>query len=267
MATRVYCPIAFNAGTLAPLSDDAFNHSVRALRMQVGDTLVLFDGEGRECAATLHEVSKSRASVMLGEPVAISRASPLNITLLQGIAAADKMDWIIQKATELGVAHIVPIACERSVIKLSGEREAKRVEHWQRVAISACEQCGLNVVPTVHPPSSLATWLNLNAVNAAVNATTLPTTAWLLHPEGSQSLTTQIHGTAQAVQSTAQTTAAQATVSHRILIGPEGGLSPNEIAQAKNAGFQPVTIGPRVLRTETAGLAVIAVLQATLGDW
>jgi 16S rRNA (uracil1498-N3)-methyltransferase len=243
--TRVYFN-NFQPNSQAPLPADAFAHAVRALRMQVEDTLTVFDGEGNEAPAAIAHIGKHDALIDIGDREHIPRASPLRITLAQGIAAADKMDWVIQKATELGVHAIQPVACERSVVKLSGEREAKRVEHWQRVAISACEQCGLNVLPQIESPLALSQAVKSFDPNIA---------RWVLHPAGATPFAERVSNLAQPTNQVV------------LLIGPEGGFADHELTAAVAFGFEPVLIGPRVLRTETAGLAAIAALQATRGDW
>ncbi len=252
MTTRIYLPEGIAAGAQFELPEAAFNHVVRVLRIEQGESIILFDGKGTECSAELINVLKKSATVKLLQPEYLPRTSTVQITLAQGIAAADKMDWIVQKTTELGVTSIVPLACERSVIKLTGDRQTKRIEHWQRVAISACEQCAMNVVPTVFDSQPLSDYVRSRHVNETNNNEL----RWVLSPVAEKSMV-------QAAKEIDVATIKNIT----ILIGPEGGLSASELNDAVKAGFQALTIGPRVLRTETAGLAAIAALQALLGDF
>jgi 16S rRNA (uracil1498-N3)-methyltransferase len=263
MTTRIFLPEGIAAGAQFDLPEAAFNHVIRVLRIEQGESIILFDGKGTECSAQLISVLKKSATVKLAQPEYITRTSSAQITLAQGIAAADKMDWIVQKATELGVASIVPLACERSVIKLTGDRQAKRIEHWQRVAISACEQCAMNVVPTVFESQSLSGYVRSRFKNehTDVPVNTMKSAestehCWVLSPTAGKSMV-------QAAKEIETSSIKNIT----LLIGPEGGLSANELNDATVAGFQALTIGSRVLRTETAGLAAIAALQALLGDF
>ena len=202
--------------------------------------MVLFDGRGGQYPATIERIERDRVYAELGAWEDIECESPLAITLVQALQAGDKMDFTIQKAVELGVRDIVPVESRRSVLKLAGERAAKRVAHWQGVAASACEQCGRNQVPVVAPLEKLENWL------------ARPATAPLrlmLAPDAEDTLLSI--PPAKEVQ---------------LLIGAEGGLDPQEMIAARQSGFRAVRMGPRVLRTETAGLAALAVLQALWGD-
>jgi 16S rRNA (uracil1498-N3)-methyltransferase len=201
----------------------------------------LFDGRGGEYEARIERIEKTRVVVELVAWREVERESKLSISLVQAVQAGDKMDFTIQKAVELGIADIIPVDSRRSVIRLAGERAVKRVAHWQGVATSACEQCGRNRVPLVAPLEKLEHWLSRPA---------RPGLRLMLAPDAEQSLVDL--PPAKEVQ---------------LLIGAEGGLDPQEMIAAKQAGFQAVRLGPRVLRTETAGLAALAALQALWGDF
>jgi 16S rRNA (uracil1498-N3)-methyltransferase len=201
--------------------------------------LQLFDGSGHEFRATLMEVGKKRVVVQIGESFAGQIESPLAIHLGQGLSRGERMDWAIQKATELGVTEITPIFSDRCEVRLKDERADKRLMHWRQVAISACEQCGRSRVPVIHPPVLLADWLKQTQAELKL----------VLHP------------VAEPLVSHAK----PATLA--FLIGPEGGLSDAEVDQAKGAGFHAARLGPRVLRTETAPVVALAVAQQLWGDF
>ncbi|MGP1679312.1 MAG: 16S rRNA (uracil(1498)-N(3))-methyltransferase [Burkholderiales bacterium] len=238
--TRLYCGLPLSLGAEIALPETAARHAVTVLRLQVGDALNLFNGEGGEYRASLIAVSKREARVRIIEFDATERESPVDITLALGISAGERMDYSLQKATELGVTAIQPLATERSVVKLAGERADKRLQHWQHVAVAACEQCGRNRVPAVAPVQKLYAYL------AAVDRNKR---LLMLSPEASTSLK-RVAPAAAAV----------------LLIGAEGGLAPAEFQAAQASGFEPVNLGPRILRTETAPVAALALLQALWGD-
>lgn len=240
MIPRFYCPLPAEPAESIDLPAAVAHHVERVLRLEEGDALTLFDGSGGEVLAHLQRAGRSLRAVLgpRSEPV---RESALQVTLLQGLAASDKMDWIVQKAVELGVVRVQPVATRRAVVKLTGERAQRRVEHWQQIAVAACEQCGRNRVPEVLPLLPLPTAL------AAATGQRL-----LLHPEG-------------GVPLRAAGLVADRPIS--LLIGPEGGFDAEELAAARAGGFTAVTVGPRVLRTETAGIAVVAALNALIGDF
>jgi 16S rRNA (uracil1498-N3)-methyltransferase len=222
------------------LPDDVAHHLVRVLRSEAGTRFVLFNGEGGAFDAELIEAGKKTARARLLDFHPENRQSPLLTHLGQVMSKGDRMDFAIQKATELGVSEITPLTSERCELRLRGEERAdKKLEHWRRVAISACEQCGRNLVPVVHEPVALADWSA--KVQAELKLVLAPAVSGRL-PEGH-------------VRSAA------------LLVGPEGGLSEAEIAAVQAQGFVPWQLGPRVLRTETAPLAALAVLQAQLGDF
>ena len=232
-------PTPFVADTSFAVGEAVARH-IQVLRIAVGEALTLFDGAGGEYAATVHAIAKRDATVTLTAFDAIERESPLNITLVQSLATADKMDFIIQKAVELGVREIVPVAAARSTLKLDAERAEKRTQHWQAVAVAACEQCGRNRVPLVRPVQAFGQWLHQPRSGAAV----------LLHPTASQNLLGLVDGKQPIA----------------LLIGPEGGFTEQEIAEAIQHGVVAARLGPRILRTETAAIAAIAALSARHGD-
>jgi 16S rRNA (uracil1498-N3)-methyltransferase len=238
--TRLYCDLPLSPGAEIVLPEAAARHAVTVLRLQPGDTLNLFNGAGGEYGASLVAVNKREARVRLIEFHAAERESPLQITLALGISAGERMDYSLQKATELGVTAIQPLATERSVVKLSGERADKRLQHWQHVVIAACEQCGRNRVPEVAPVQKLFAYL------AAVDRNKR---MLMLLPDAATPLK-RVPPSTEVV----------------LMIGAEGGLAPSESKAAEASGFQPVSLGPRVLRTETAPVAALAVLQALWGD-
>jgi len=238
--TRIYVELALESGAEVLLPQAASAHLLRVLRLKAGAALTLFNGQGGEYAAELASADRSGARVRVGAANAVERESPLHITLLQGVARGERMDLIVQKATELGVQRIVPLSCEFSVVRLDEAALRRRVEHWRSVAIAACEQCGRNRPPQVDTVTPLdeacgggADELKLVLVPQA------PATLKMLSPAP------------RPVQ---------------LLVGPEGGLSGREQLLAQRHGFQACRLGPRILRTETAPLAALAALQALAGD-
>lgn len=235
---RFYCPTPLLSNTLLELPAGAARH-VQVLRLQPGDAITLFNGESaEEFDATVTRMGRSDVQVQVGTPRTTDRDPARRVHLAVGMPANDRMDWLIEKATELGVASIQPLMTERSVLRLAGERAEKKVAHWQSVAISACEQCGGNRVPTVHPVQTLSQWLK-----------TLPSAA-----KDSKRLLLSLREGSEALHIRPPT---QATV---FLSGPEGGLASAEEELALTQGFAPVSLGPRVLRAETAALAALATL-------
>ncbi len=237
---RIYCDLPLDGQSLIELPPQATQHVAKVLRMQAGDPLRLFNGQGGEWQARIAELGKKQVSVELLEFRADDRQSPLRTELGQVLSRGERMDYAIQKATEMGVSAITPLLSERCEVKLKGERLDKRLEHWRQIAISACEQCGRNRLPDILPPQSVAEW----------SATRTTELALVLH-----------HRTAQRLEELAPPT------SVALLIGPEGGLTAEEIATAEANGFRPVALGPRVLRTETAPIAALSLLQYFWGDY
>lgn len=221
------------------LPETQAHYMARVLRLAVGDKVQLFDGSGVEFLGELVEVSKKTVFVALHEQIAGLAESPLQLHLGQGLSRGERMDWAIQKATELGVSAITPIVSERCEVRLKDERADKRLAHWRQIAISACEQCGRSVLPVIHPPLTLAEWLA--HTDAALKL--------VLHPVA-EPLTSHEKPTSLA-----------------FLIGPEGGLSDAEVQLAQKAGFLAARLGPRVLRTETAPVVALSVAQQLWGDF
>ncbi|HSI45137.1 MAG TPA: 16S rRNA (uracil(1498)-N(3))-methyltransferase [Methylophilus sp.] len=240
---RFFSPAPLTIGQTTALSENAAAHAIRVMRLKAGDTLTLFCGDGFDYQCALTRVEKKAADVEVRSRVAVSNESSLKIRLLQGISSGDRMDYTIQKAVELGVTDIFPLSTERSVTKLSGDRAEKRMEHWQGVVIAACEQSGRAFLPKVHAPVTLAQWLSQHETQSSLNI--------LLNPVGAKRL--------------AQLDKPSAHI--HLLIGPEGGLSGNEIALASQNNFQSIVLGPRILRTETAAVTAIASMQTLWGDF
>ncbi len=240
---RFYTPSPLALGASVQLSESAAAHATRALRLNVGDDVILFNGDCFNYSCTLTDIKKNSVTAMVNSAAEVHNESPLNITLIQAISSGDRMDFTIQKAVELGVKNIQPISSKRSVVKLSAERAEKRTEHWQNIAISACEQSGRAYVPKVLAPTSLEQWLSKNP--SATN------TRILLNPIGAIKLT-EITKPSGEIQ---------------LLIGAEGGLSQEEIDLASSHHFQSIVLGPRILRTETAALTAIAAMQLAWGDF
>ena len=238
---RFYCREALAPGAHVELPAPVARHAVRVLRLPPGAPMILFDGRGGEYLAHIQRIERDHVVAELGAWIDVECESRLSVTLVQAVQAGDKMDYTNQKAVELGVKDIVPVDSRRSVIRLSGERAGKRVAHWQGVAASACEQCGRNQVPNVAPLEKLENWLARPRHEGL---------RLMLAPDAENTLD------------------ALPPVGHvQLLIGAEGGLDPQEVIAAKQAGFQAVRLGPRVLRTETAGLAALAAMQALWGDF
>jgi 16S rRNA (uracil1498-N3)-methyltransferase len=230
---------ALRSGGRLDLPTQVAHHAVRVLRLRDGDAVTLFDGGGGEYAATL-EVDGRRVAARLSGFADIERESPLSVTLLQSWVATDKLDWIVEKATELGAASLVLVPAERSVVRLQGERLQRRLAHLQDVIAAACCQCGRNRLPALSAAPSL---------DAALSLPDLPACRLLLAPQAAGGLA--VPGGTQALA---------------VAVGPEGGFSTDELARAQRAGFRLSRLGPRVLRTESAGLAALAALQALRGD-
>jgi 16S rRNA (uracil1498-N3)-methyltransferase len=244
---RFYSAENLKISAIIKLSDNAATHATRVLRLNVGDVIKLFNGDGFDYTCELISIKKSEVLAKILAQQEVKNESPLNITLLQGISSGERMDYTIQKAVELGVTAIQPLSTERSVVKLSVERAQKRLEHWQNVVIAACEQCGRAKIPNVAIPISLTAWLGAN-IHAGSGDAKLRI---LLNPIGAKILST-LPKTTQNIQ---------------LLIGAEGGLSQSEIDLATHHSFQSIVLGPRILRTETAALTAIATMQTLWGDF
>jgi 16S rRNA (uracil1498-N3)-methyltransferase len=238
---RCYVDEELHEGKLLTLPPNVQHHLVSVLRRAAGDPLVLFNGRGGEYTATLDSAAKRSAGVRLGEFRDVDRESPLAITLAQGVSKGERMDYTVQKAVELGVAEIVPLLTDHSVVKLSDERWQRKQEHWQAIAVSACEQSGRTRVPTVTPVVDLRDWL------PACPQSSLK----LVLAPGAEAPPAGVGFSGQPIV---------------LLVGPEGGLSELEIKLAELAGYAGLSLGPRVLRTETAGVVALSVVQALWGD-
>lgn len=238
---RFYLPTALAPHTTLNLPDNIIRH-IHVLRLNAGDSITLFNGTGNDFAATLQEIGKRHAQCHITAQRQPENESPLKITLVQAISSGERMDFTLQKSVELGVHAIQPIISERCVVRLSGERADKRVQRWQDIAIAACEQSGRSIVPTVQPIVSFADYLRQMPRHE-------------LHLMMSLHRTTTLRDIAPAPQSL------------RLMIGPEGGWTPAEEQAALAAGVQTITLGKRVLRTETAAMAAMAAMQVLWGDF
>lgn len=237
---RVYVDAALSPGIRLELPSAAAVHLAKVLRLRSGDELVVFAGDGYEYPASVESVRGTRVAVAIGEGRAVDRESPLAVTLVQCIARADRMDVIVQKATELGVARIVPVQSRRGVVRLESAQAQSKAAHWRAIAVSACEQCGRNRLPAIETPRRLIDYLGGTLPGAGPRL--------LLEPGAEEGRTAAIGGEVT------------------IAIGPEGGLDEEEIEAFRLAGFEPTRLGPRVLRTETAAIAALAWLQSRYGD-
>lgn len=240
---RFYCPSPLPLSGSFDLPQDAAHHAIRVLRLREDDRVVIFDGNGNECRGQIVGISGRRVVVGNIAATKTNRESPLHVVLAQALTSSEKMDWVIQKATELGVTEIQPLATERSVARLSAERVEKRIEHWQQVVISACEQCGRNVLPKLHPPLDIMVWLQQTQETSDAK--------FILLPQGAVSLHSQAKPQGKVV----------------LLIGAEGGFSQAESDAALHCGFTSIRMGARVMRTETAAIAGLAALQTLWGDF
>ncbi|MFT4266847.1 MAG: 16S rRNA (uracil(1498)-N(3))-methyltransferase [Xenophilus sp.] len=240
---RIYSPEPLSEGGSIALAPGAARH-VQVLRLQPGDGIVLFDGRGGEYAATVERMGRSEVQVRIGAHDPVEREAPRQVHLAVGMPANERMDWLVEKAAELGAASLQPLVTAHGVLRLAGERAAKKQAHWQAVAVAACEQCGRNRVPPIHPVVPLADWL-----------------AGLPAQEAPGRLLLGFSPDARPLAQAGAPLAGACTV----LGGPEGGLNTQEEAAARARGFQPATLGPRVLRAETAPLAALAGLIALAG--
>ncbi len=280
MLPRIHASTALQPGASLTLDGEQSHYLVRVLRLRAGAPVQVCDGRGARAQATLTQADAGRAQVLIGRvdarPTGSGVESPLHITLAQCLSSADKMDWTIEKACELGVAAIVPVMSQRSLIRLDAERGRRKVEHWQRVVAAACLQCGRDLFPSVAEPLTLPAWLESQRIDGYARGTRIggggggdggadtdtaapadgdarsapPATRLVLAP-GAATRLREIDAPAGPII---------------LLVGPESGLADRELEDATGAGLRPVSLGPRVLRTETAGLAAIAALQAMFGD-
>lgn len=237
---RIFQAQPLSTNSVITLNPETSHYLINVLRLRVDSPLIIFNGEGDEYSAKLIDINKKHAIVELDQVILRNTESPLKIHLGQGIARGEKMDLLIQKSIELGVTEITPLFTERSEVKLSADRAEKRLEHWRGIVIAASEQCGRSKLATVNPPQTLATWRDQVTTELKL----------VLDPESNNSLP-DFHISPQSVA---------------FMIGPEGGLTENEILSAQQYGFKSLRLGPRILRTETAAIATICALQYQWGD-
>ena len=237
---RIHTSVILQSGISVALGKNTTRYIVSVLRLKVGQSITLFNGEGGEYNSEISSIGKNEISVLVGQFLSIDRESPLKIHLVIGISRGDRMDWIIQKAIELGVSQISPVFADRTEVKLHGNRLEKKIAHWQQIAISTCEQCQRNVVPTINPALALSRWLDCSQSGLKI----------LTHHLNGQSLQSLNPKDSEII----------------LLVGPEGGLSADELSLCKQNGYESVSLGPRVLRTETAPLAAISIMQTLWGD-
>jgi 16S rRNA (uracil1498-N3)-methyltransferase len=240
--TRVHVAGPLVCGERVRLQGSAASHITRVLRLRVGAALIVFDGNGGEYAGSIDKAHGGEVLVAVGARADTERESPLALTLAQGISRGERMDLVVQKATELGVSHLVPLLTERSVVRLTAQQSDRKVNHWRAIVVAACEQCGRNRLPSVAAPMPLGEFLKASAAAAG--------TRLLLSPSGTATLKDL----------------PQAGAGITVLVGPAGGLPDEEEKSAGAAGFATLRLGPRVLRTETAAIAALALLQRQFGD-
>ena len=226
--------------TKVELPSETAHYVANVLRLHAGAPIVLFNGDGNEYSATIEEISKRKALAVIDAKLSVDVQSPLTIHLGQGVSKGDRMDFVLQKATELGVSDITPILTERCTVKLNAERWQKKLSQWQKIIQSACEQSGRNTLPVLHEPVDLSAWLSQTTNQKRL----------VLDPREQQKLR-ELPAPDNGF---------------RLLIGPEGGLTEQETYTAKQAGYQGISLGPRILRTETAALTTLSVLQGCFGD-
>lgn len=243
--SRIYFPEEIPAHGRCQLPPAQAHHVAHVLRLRAGDALTLFDGRGREYVAVITHVTKSTVTLDVADGRSVDRESPLAVTLAQGVSSAERMDYTVQKAVELGVMIIQPLQTQRSVVRLDAERARKRGAHWQSIAVSACEQCGRNRIPEVRSVMVLRDWLGQRAPAAEGELRVL------LSPRATRAL--------------GALPAPGAGVT--LIAGPEAGLTAEEQQDAERAGFVAVRLGPRILRTETAALAALSAMQILWGDF
>src|SRR5882724_441712 len=240
MLSRIFLDAELAAGGIIELPEGAARHLVQVLRLRQGDGFIAFNGRGGEFEASIESAGKREAVARVGAFRGVDRESPLNVTLAQCVSKGERMDYTVQKAAELGVSEIMPLTSTNSVVRLDGERWEKKLEHWRGVIVSACEQSGRTRLPRLHPVTPIENWL------------TQASGLRLILAIGAQ-------------QSLRTMQAPKEPIS--LLAGPEGDFSEQEIQLALNNGFAPIAMGPRILRTETAGIAALAAIQALWGDW
>ncbi len=240
--SRLFIPDKLEANGAITLDRQRSHYLGTVLRMRTGQALRVFNGEQGEFEATIAAIDKTGARLLIGEALQHAVESPLRVHLVQAVSRGERMDWVVQKATELGCKRISPVLTSRCTVRLDGERADKRRDHWQKIADSACEQSGRVRPPMIDLPATLKSWLDVRSTRADVDV--------VLHPGASCPLVTIRRPETKLC----------------VLVGPEGGLSANEVEVVSRAGFLPVSLGPRTLRTETAAVAAIAIVQSIWGD-
>jgi 16S rRNA (uracil1498-N3)-methyltransferase len=253
--TRVYVETPLIPGSMVELPPDTASHLARVLRARSGDSLILFNGDGREFDGAIEAVRGSRVSASVGHSRLVDRESPLAITLVQCVPRGDRMDFVVQKATELGVARIVPVLSQRSVVRLDPGQAESKANHWRAVAVSACEQCGRTRLPAIEAARPLLDYLGDSTACAGPRLVFEP-----------QSGPQPAAATSPGAAATNPGAAVGAIVDAEIAIGPEGGFAADELEAFRVVGFSRVALGPRVLRAETAAIAAVVWLQARFGD-
>lgn len=243
---RFYHPNPLNINQTIILNDFAARHALKVMRVKLNDSLILFNGDGSDYLGKITQIKKHELKITIQTNEKISHESPVQITLIQSLSSNEKMDWIIQKTTELGIFSIQPILSERSIIKLNQNRIEKKLSHWQQVAISSCEQCYRAKIPIIHKPQTFMHFLNQE------NKFSKNTLKLILSPNANK-------GTIELPSNPPEEIL--------ILVGPEGGFSDKEIQKASDVGFYPIKLGPRILRTETAPVSILSILQYKYGDF
>jgi 16S rRNA (uracil1498-N3)-methyltransferase len=237
---RIYVNESLSIGSEFVLPKDATRHLISVLRVKVGQSVTIFNGEGGEYTGSLINANKNNSTISINQFLAVERESKLKTHLAIGVSRGDRMDWIIQKTTELGVTEITPIFTERTEVKLSGSRLEKKLSHWQQIAISSCEQNQRNFIPSINKTLSFSNWIESNPNGLKL----------LMHHQSNSGLSELSPKEDKMV----------------LMVGPEGGLSDAEISTAKAAGYYSISMGPRILRTETAPIAALSILQSLWGD-
>jgi 16S rRNA (uracil1498-N3)-methyltransferase len=241
---RFYHSKPININETIVMDDFAAHHALKVMRLKTNDKLILFNGDGSDYTGQVIRISKREVEVSIKSKKNIKNESNLKVILLQALTSSEKMDLIIQKTTELGVSEIHPIICERSIVKIKNEKIEKKLSHWRQVSIAACEQCGRAKIPTIHKPENIIKYLD--KVMKSDKDTKI-----ILSPEATKSLDNVIPNMKQDI---------------KVLIGPEGDFTKQELDLSIQNGFSPIKIGPRILRTETAPISILSILQYKYGD-
>jgi 16S rRNA (uracil1498-N3)-methyltransferase len=268
--TRVYVEAALTPGSAVELPPETGSHLAKVLRARSGDELILFNGDGREFGGSIEEVRGSRVSAFVGEARPVDRESPLAITLVQCVPRGDRMDFIVQKATELGVARIVPVLSQRSVVRLDAAQAQSKANHWRAVTVSACEQCGRNRLPVIEAVQPLLNYLGNSLPGAGPRLVFEPESAPpQAHSASQPESASQPHSAADRGSPASAPNGGwgkRSVADAHIAIGPEGGFTSDELEAFRVCGYSQGALGPRVLRTETAAIAAVVWLQARFGD-